>query len=44
MDILSLDEVQGMSLGQIDKVYERMSARKIRFRFMLSTANIPDAE
>jgi hypothetical protein len=44
MDILSLDEVQGMSLGQIDKVYERMSASKIRFRFMLSTANIPDAD
>jgi hypothetical protein len=44
MDILSLDEVQGMSLGQIDKVYERMSASKIRFRFMLSTANVPDAD
>jgi len=43
MDIESLDEVQEMSQGDIDKVYERMSASKIRFRLMLSTANVPDA-
>ena len=44
MDIESLDEVQEMSLGDIDKVYERMSASRIRFRLMLSTANVPDAD
>ena len=44
MDILSLDEVQGMTLEQIDKVYERMSASRIRYRLMLSTANVPDGD
>ena len=44
MDVLSLDEVQGMTLEQIDKVYERMSASRIRYRLMLSTANVPDAD
>lgn len=42
MDVLSLDEVQQMTLEQIDKVYERMSASRMRFRLMLSTANIPE--
>jgi hypothetical protein len=44
MDLLSLDEVQAMSLEEIDKVYERMSASRVRFRMMLSTANVPDAD
>jgi hypothetical protein len=44
MDVLSLDEVQEMTLEQIDKTYERMSASRFRFRLMLSTANIPEMD
>jgi hypothetical protein len=44
MDVESLDEVQEMTLEQIDKVYERMSASRVRFRLMLSTANVPDSD
>lgn len=44
MDCVSLDEVQQISLEQIDKVYERMSASRIRYRLMLSTANVPESD
>jgi hypothetical protein len=44
MDVLSLDEVQEMTLEQIEKTYERMSASAIRFMQMGSTANWPDAD
>jgi len=44
MDILSLDEVQGMSLEQIDKVRERLSGSTMKYMLMLSTANLPDLD
>ncbi len=44
MDIISLDEVQEMTLDQIDKVYARMGDSPLRFALMLSTANMPDAD
>lgn len=44
MDILSFDEVQEMTLEQIEKTYERLSASPIRFMQMGSTANWPDAD
>lgn len=44
MDILSFDEVQEMTLEQIEKTYERMSASSVRFMQMGSTANWPDAD
>lgn len=44
MDVVTYDEVQGMSLEDIDKVYERMSASRVRFRMMLSTSNVPEMD
>ncbi len=44
MDILSFDEVQEMTLAQIEKAYERVSASDIRFMLMGSTANWPEAD
>ncbi|MDR3519024.1 MAG: phage terminase large subunit family protein [Azospirillaceae bacterium] len=44
MDMISLDEVQEMTLEQIDKVRERLSASDFRMMLMLSTANLPDAD
>lgn len=44
MDILSFDEVQEMTLEQIEKTYERVSASQVRFMLMGSTANWPDAD
>ena len=44
MDAVTLDEVQEMTLEQIDKTRERMSASDIRFSLMLSTANWPEAD
>lgn len=44
MDAEIVDEVQQISLEELDRIYERMSASRIRFRFMLSTANMPDAD
>ncbi len=44
MDILSFDEVQEMTLEQIEKTYERLSASELRFMLMGSTANWPDAD
>lgn len=44
MDVLSFDEVQEMTLEQIEKTYERVSASAVRFMLMGSTANWPDAD
>lgn len=44
MDILSFDEVQEMTLEQMEKTVERLSASAIRFTLMGSTANWPDAD
>lgn len=44
MDFLSFDEVQEMTIAQIEKTYERVSASKIRFVLMGSTANWPEAD
>lgn len=44
MDVLSFDEVQEMTLEQIEKTYERLSASTVRFMLMGSTANWPDAD
>lgn len=44
MDILSFDEVQEMTLEQMEKTRERLSASAIRFTLMGSTANWPDAD
>ncbi len=43
-DCLFLDEVQGMTLEQIDRVHERLSASAIRWRFLLSTPLFPDLD
>lgn len=44
MDILSYDEVQEMTLEQMEKTQERLSASDIRFTLMGSTANWPDSD
>lgn len=44
MDILSFDEVQEMTLEQMEKTQERLSASSYRFTLMGSTANWPDAD
>lgn len=44
MDVLSFDEVQEMTLEQMEKTQERLSASDIRFTLMGSTANWPDAD
>ncbi len=44
MDCVSFDEVQEMTLEQIDRTRERMSASDFRFTMMLSTANWPDLD
>jgi len=44
MDILSFDEVQEMTLEQMEKTRERLSASAIRYTLMGSTANWPDAD
>lgn len=44
MDILSYDEVQEMTLEQMEKTQERLSASSIRLTIMGSTANWPDAD
>lgn len=44
MDFLTFDEVQEMSLAQIEKTRERMSASEYRFNLMGSTANWPDSD
>lgn len=45
MDIVSLDEVQEMTLDAIQKVRERMSNEEsLKFLIMLSTANLPELD
>lgn len=44
MDVLSFDEVQEMTLEQMEKTRERLSASSIRFTLMGSTANWPDSD
>lgn len=44
MDILSFDEVQEMTLEQMEKTKERLSGSKVRFTLMGSTAKWPDAD
>jgi hypothetical protein len=44
MDVLNFDEVQEMTLDQIEKTYERLSASEVRFMLMGSTANWPEAD
>lgn len=44
MDFLTFDEVQEMSLAQMEKTRERLSASKYRYNLMGSTANWPDSD
>lgn len=44
MDFLTFDEVQGMSLAQMEKTRERLSASSFRYNLMGSTANWPDSD
>lgn len=44
MDVVSFDEVQEMSLAEMEKTIERMSASRIRYTLMGSTANWPDKD
>ena len=44
MDIVGLDEVQEMTLDQIDKVMARMGDSDIGFALLLSTANMPESD
>lgn len=44
MDVLSFDEVQEMTLEQMEKTRERLSASSLRYTLMGSTANWPDAD
>ena len=44
MDVISLDEVQGMPLDHIDKVMARLGNSLVQFKLMLSTANIADLD
>lgn len=44
LDILSFDEVQEMSIADMEKTAERLSASRIRYTLMGSTANWPDRD
>lgn len=44
MDIISFDEVQEMSIADMEKTRERMSASRVRYTLMGSTANWPDSD
>lgn len=44
MDVLNFDEVQEMTIEQIEKTYERLSGSDVRFMLMGSTANFPEAD
>lgn len=44
MDIVTLDEVQEMTLEQIDKISMRTGDSLIRLMLLLSTANMPDLD
>lgn len=43
-DVVSFDEVQNMTPGDISKVRERLSASRVRFMLLLSTPQWPDAD
>ena len=44
LDMLSFDEVQEMTISDMEKTTERLSASKIRFILMGSTAKYPDGD
>lgn len=44
MDVVTLDEVQEMTLDQIDKVRARTGDSDIQFTLLLSTANMPELD
>ncbi len=44
MDVVSFDEVQEMKIADMEKTRERMSASKLRYTLMGSTANWPDED
>lgn len=44
LDVLSFDEVQEMTIESMEKTRERLSASRIRYTVMGSTANWPDAD
>lgn len=44
MDIITYDEVQEMKIADMEKTQERLSASRIKFRLMGSTAKWPDAD
>lgn len=44
MDVVMFDEVQEMTLEQIEKASERLSASEFKFRVLGSTANWPDED
>jgi len=44
LDIVSFDEVQEMSIGAMEKTAERMSASRIKYTLMGSTANWEDQD
>ena len=44
MDLVTFDEVQEMLPGDIEKTRERLSASRIRYTLLGSTANWPDAD
>ncbi len=42
MDVVTPDEIQGMTLDPIDKVRARTGDAEVSFTLLLSTANMPD--
>ncbi|MFM0165743.1 phage terminase large subunit family protein [Paraburkholderia sediminicola] len=44
MDVVSFDEVQEMVIADMEKVRERMSASRLKYTLMGSTANLPDGD
>lgn len=44
LDVVSFDEVQEMTIADMEKTKERMSASRIRYTLMGSTANWPDRD
>lgn len=44
LDVLSFDEVQEMTIEDMEKTRERLSASRVRYTVMGSTANWPDAD
>jgi len=44
LDVVSFDEVQEMTIADMEKTVERMSASRIRYTLMGSTANWPDRD